>query len=517
MPDKGCTGSADALARRFLQTAVVVDDRAHMPGSVGSSPQPGLVQPGRNNLPSGGEDQRPDPEEKTHDLDAGAITNAFSALGIICGVIGPNKSELATLRQADIVVLDWLLQDGESKYALELLHDLLDENSDHHALRLVAIYTGEAGLDGICKDVSAELKNAGLEPAENEAKTEIAYRHGLVVLYAKTGVNLPKGLKCRIVAETELPDRLAQDFAAMTEGLLPGIALTSLSAVREGEHKVLDRFSKRLDPAFLAHRTCLPNQDDAERQIVTLIAEELRGLMENSVVDKSPAGAQAVEKWIRRKGAEHAPFKFGDKTLTLDQTVELVTDGLKASNLREKDFQYLSEGFAGSNVANLDKELAWIMSFRTVYNAPPPILWLGSVITDSSGKSTSHLLCMRPRCDCVRLKDETRFLFLPIVEPDKKSTQIVVKRNGNFQRMGIELDSSRWEYRTFQPSGAPSPVIANKSDGHFEFKDAEGTQYHWLGELKAEYAQRIAQEVADSLSRVAVDESEWLRRISKGK
>ena len=55
----------------------------------------------------------------------------------------------------------------------------------------------------------------------------------------------------------DLPERLVQDFAAMTEGLLPGIALTSLTAVREGAHRVLDQFCADLDPAFLAHRACI--------------------------------------------------------------------------------------------------------------------------------------------------------------------------------------------------------------------------------------------------------------------
>ena len=45
----------------------------------------------------------------------------------------------------------------------------------------------------------------------------------------------------------------------------------------------------------------------------------------------------------------------------------------------------------------------------------------------------------------------------------------------------------------------------------------EGTKYTWRGELKAEYAQRLAQDLASNLSRLAVDESEWLRRmIRKG-
>ena len=114
----------------------------------------------------------------------------------------------------------------------------------------------------------------------------------------------------------------------MTEGLLPSIVLTSLTAVREGAHMVLDQFCADLDPAFLAHRACLPNPDDAERQIVNHVAEELRGLMDNAVAAESPAGAELVESWIRQRSGGPGCFVFGNKSLTLDQTITLAKKGL---------------------------------------------------------------------------------------------------------------------------------------------------------------------------------------------
>ena len=197
----------------------------------------------------------------------------------------------------------------------------------------------------------------------------------------------------------------------MTSGLFPSIALTSLTAVREGAHKVLDRFGADLDPAFLAHRACLSDPHDAERQIVNHVAEELRGLMDNAVAQASPASAEAVESWIRHKGVGTASFVFGDRSLDLEQTIALANKGLAASELGNNAFEGLTAGFCGDDVVELDERLAWIMSFRTVYNAPPPTLWLGTVVTESSGKCEKHLICIRPRCDCVRLEGETSFYF----------------------------------------------------------------------------------------------------------
>ena len=481
-------------------------------------PRAEVVAPSRHTPPSGEDDQRPVGRGPMHTLNAGSITDSFSALGVICGVVGPTESAMETMRQADIVVLDWLLQDGDPQYALNLLRGLLAGEVDRNSLRLVTIFTGEALLEEICAAVSAELNEAGLDPVENETRTEISYRHGRVVLYAKSGVNLAEPLRERSVAEEDLPERLVEDFASMTEGLLPGIALTSLTAVRECEHRVLDRFRADLDPAFLAHRACLSDPEDAERQIVNHVAEELRGLMDNAVADESPAGADAVEGWIRRRNKENGHFRFRERDLDLDETITLAKKGLKASVLGGSAFKDLSSGFVDGDGVDLDKRLAWIMSFRTVYNAPPPKLRLGSVVTMAENGDERHLICMRPWCDSVRLDGETAFIFLPLVEPRRKmEKQLVVRLGSDFRRLGIELDSASLVRRRFRPSKDDHAVVAAKRelDGGFEFTDTCDKRYTWQGELKAEYAQRIVQAFAATLSRVAVDESEWLRRIAE--
>ena len=238
--------------------------------------------------------------------------------------------------------------------------------------------------------------------------------------------------------------------------------------------------------------------------------------MDNAVAEASPAGAEAVESWIRRKGNGSASFVFGDRNLDLEHTIALANKGLSASVLGNNAFKGLTAGFAGKEVVELDERLAWIMSFRTVYNAPAPRLWLGTVVTDSSSKCEKHLICIRPRCDCVRLKGETSFYFLPLVEPGKDMEQIVVRLDGTFRRLGIDLDPGGWVCQQFKPLSDNDAIIAErgKSDDGFEFADVGGNRYTWRGELKDEYAQRIAQVLAAELSRVAIDESEWLRRIA---
>ena len=82
-------------------------------------------------------------------------------------------------------------------------------------------------------------------------------------------------------------------------------------------------------------------------------------------------------------------------------------------------------------------------------------------------------------------------------------------------RKSISTDMDRWSLISFIPSQDSDLVVADRDRAAFYFSDANNTRFDWLGELKAEFAQRIAQEFASGLSRVAVDESEWLRREAK--
>ena len=238
--------------------------------------------------------------------------------------------------------------------------------------------------------------------------------------------------------------------------------------------------------------------------------------MDNAVAAQSPAGAEAVEGWIRDRNGRTRQFVFGKKRLDLDETITLARKGLKASVLTPNAFESLSAGFADSGVVGLDERLAWIMSFRTVFNAPPPTLRLGSVVTANPDGDERHLICMRPRCDCVRLEEETSFFFLPLVEPRKAKEQLVVRLGNEFKRLGIGLDPVGWVRQQFKPLEGKGAVIATKEgpDGAFVFMDTSNERYTWQGELKAEHAQRIAQTFTTTLSRVAVDESEWLRRMA---
>ena len=79
----------------------------------------------------------------------------------------------------------------------------------------------------------------------------------------------------------------------------------------------------------------------------------------------------------------------------MENTVKLVKKGLQNGGRVAEECLRGSHQWAlpARSVVELDERLAWMMSFRTVFNAPPPILWLGSIVTTKmdGGKSAPDM------------------------------------------------------------------------------------------------------------------------------
>ena len=315
---------------------------------------------------------------------------------------------------------------------------------------------------------------------------------------------------------------MVKDFASMTEGLLPGIVLTSLAAVRENSIRVLNRFNSALDPAFLTQRVLISNPDEAEQQMVSHIAEELLCLMVDAVFEVKPAGFGEIKKWLENQGNDN--FQFNGKSLSLEKTIELTKLGLnrftEAEISKRKAHKFLTNGFSQDKNSNfLDEKLAWTISSRGQFNKQPPKLDQGTIVSNDS----KVLLCIRPSCDCVRLElklDEEKkqkipvFYFLPLIENgiEKEHHKIVVKIEDNFKVFRIDFDQSNWVHYSFTPDPEVQYIKAKPKENSYYFKNSSGEEILWIGQLKPEYTQRVSQKLASTLSRIGVDESEWLRR-----
>ena len=514
------------IARRFLLTAVVVDDEL----SVTAGPQvhASLTPPGRGasrRAPAQLDPPPPPPKP----LNVQPITWSFARRGMVCGVVSPQggQSDFKALgkavARADIVILDWRLDRKGDVEALPLLEQILKADQQHR-LRLVALYTGEPDQEAIRQSIAASLDRLGAP--DRAVRTSgnngpIDFGACRIVMYAKPGT---KGRdSSKEVSEDELADQLIADFAEMAEGLLPSLVLTALAAVRDNVYRLLDRFGKDLDPAFLAHRACLPQPSDSEQHIVEQIASELHGIMADAVDRRRPADIEAIGHWLADR-FENGRVKFSPRhEATESQVLDMLRHGLKAKPgpLGLGKFKLLSHGFSvgAHNEGELDGRLAAAMSFRQVLEGTSRQLSMGTVVRRiGDDNATQLLLCVIPRCDSVRLTKKSSFLFVPLSDPKPRTPQVVITVDGDEpRRKTICTNPSQWSMEDFVPDPDRQCVLAERSgpDKVLTFSAADGGEYRWVGELKLEFAQSIAQTIAKRMSRMPLNKSEWLRRLER--
>ncbi|MCY3807952.1 MAG: response regulator receiver domain [Gemmatimonadetes bacterium] len=514
------------IARRFLLTAVLVDDELFVstgPPAGGELKRPERSVSARPAATSAGRDSPP-----PWPIDIDPITRSFARHGMVCGVVTPQEGQgdyediARAVARADIVILDWWLSRTPRANALPLLKRILGEDQPHR-LRLIAFYTGEPDHRLIREEIAGGLGDldAPDRPASTEEDGAIDFGACRIVVYAKPDSRTLE--QSAIVAEEDLAHRLVGDFASMVQGLLPGLVLTALAAVRENVHRVLAHFGRDLDPAFLTHRACLPLPADSEQHIVEQIASELHGVMNDAVGGESPAGIEAIRHWLGSRFEEDC-IEFGPgKEMSHAEVLEMLEHGIgeKHGPFRKggRDYHLLSQGFSGDteNGRELDHRLASAMDFRQVVVDTPRQLSMGTVVR-CRGDGSAMLLCATPRCDSVRLTEKSSFVFLPLADPTADTAQVVVPTGQDkHRRMAISMNPVEWLIRRFDPDPDRQCVLADGDgpDQIFVFRDADDREYEWVGELKPEFAQSLAQLIADRMSRIPLNRSEWLRRSAR--
>ena len=516
------------VAGRFLLSAVVIDDDAE--GVTRPRPPLEVTSPTRRSMTGTRVLESVGGGHRVNSFDVPALVTSFAERGLICAVLAPpskgrSRSIESAIGRADLVVLDWQIHGDDGHLALDLLATLLRAD-EAKRVRLVAIYTGEPDTVEIGRKIQKALAEEGSCFSFDEEAGRLSYGHCRIALYRKE-----QPLRGRqdtggpVVAEAEVADTLIADFAQVTQGLLPSIALAALTAVRESTHRVLDSFSADLDPAFLAHRAALPTPSDSLAHVVHLLESELSAILEDATADESGSvlSPEALRAWLdwRFTGDRRVRVREG-KEISVQEAAELLQVGLGDSKqLGEKDFKYLAASFGieHSGAEDAERRLAWMFNFRSVPVAPAPTLQLGATLRlVGDEEDTALYVCIRAKCDCVRLTGDTVFPLARLDPAWKKGTvQLIVESEENsYTTQTVCSDPSDWLLATFSPDPHRGRVVAQEDEeGRLFFSCLDGRRFEWIGELRQEYAQRVVQHWSSELSRVAVDNSEWLRRFER--
>ena len=180
------------IARRFLLTAVVVDDELSVTGDPpvhGDLTPPGRGAPTRRESTTTTTQANP-----PRPLQIDPITWSFARRGMVCGVVSPHGEQAdhellaKAVARADIVILDWRLNPTTRATALPLLTRILTEDQPRR-LRLIAFYTGEPNHERIRNRI-VECLNGIVGPdqavvASDGASKAIDFRACRIVVYGK--------------------------------------------------------------------------------------------------------------------------------------------------------------------------------------------------------------------------------------------------------------------------------------------------------------------------------------------
>ena len=444
-------------AGRFLQTAIVIDDQAMFGPAITLVPAGAVVAPPRGLLdateaevpaiPTVGVTVEQPSETPANSLNAKVLTEAFLARKMICGLYRPSPGENMVQRTigaagvADMVVVDWYLESGNSRPAKDIVVGLLQaDRAEKGRLRLIAIYTAQAGRAAIASELLEEIDTV-------DALRGMLARDGAVLHSTDTRIvvlnkrNTLHAADREEVPEEELPGRLVAEFAELSQGVLASFALSSVAAVRRGAHHVLALYTSDLDGAFIAHRCGIPNPDDAKTFALDLITSELRNLIEIEEIAEITLGSPVITAWIDGKLADGHRFRSDSAEIPHEHVKRFVDEGSRAV---ERSGKAQHEPGTPATKVNEDARINCGALARTFYPEAEaarrgvrrlsrlstfqreagrtclphrwlPLLTLGSFVQKvTAGGDGDLLLCVQPRCDSIRLRERTAFPFQTI-------------------------------------------------------------------------------------------------------
>lgn len=350
--------------------------------------------------------------------------------------------------------------------------------------------------------------------------------------------------KPRQIKETSLPDTVIAEFSSMTGGLVSNVALRSLAALRANTHQLLKTFDHTLDAPYVTHRTLLL-PEEASDHIVPLVVSEIQSILEDEKIGLL-AGRTNVTRWLKHQVGRGVEFsvqhtteqaslkgmtyllKHGVGTAAISGIFtahKKFADGMLQNNQPEKAAKRVARVLTehltlpAERTSVSDQNLATLMSIRSRYNSPPPILRLGTIVLETKGKHSQFFLCVQPLCDSVRIDKERAFPFLPLKSvAEGAECDFILLDLGKNLRFALQSKPFEVKMITFKPAHRDREIIARVAKtGRFFKATGRGSTYRWVADLKPDHAQRVANDYAYKISRVGLTESEWLRRTSMRK
>jgi hypothetical protein len=477
-------------------------------------------------------------EREEAGFDTNKLVTAFAMNGMHCALCQYTQdSQLHSfkklLAKSDVSIVDWELEKGNTDIAKDIIRTLLEKDKETSpALRMIVIYTNSRNINEIIPDHISGLAATAYPDLTIEQKDQ-----SLIVGHTKLTV-IDKGK----VEEEDLPETIIQEFTELTAGIISNATLKSISLLKGKCHNLLGILNKNIDPGLLAHKSLLPNPADFSTYVQELIKSEVGCLIESEEVSETLSD-EMLAKWIEANFNKNEPvisineIKYVLKHdiaksilingIEKDRVLKAILDTQKKNKtIPSKERKEIGKGMKsiihtemtsvfnpnGQSNEEINCNISCLNSFKhnTALGLRPK-LGFGTIIRDNS---KNYWLCMQPKCDCVRINRPTKFFFLQLRVADKNEKfDLVMKSSKEYLKLIVVQKIVKAKQFEFANSLDTDVVLALKNDNEdFYVEDTSQNKYTWCGELKTEYAQRISNNFAAQLSRVGMEEYEWLRR-----
>nr|WP_314258372.1 response regulator receiver domain [uncultured Devosia sp.] len=522
--------------RRFLKTAIVIDDEITAPDETGLPADLVVEAPPFADAAVAG--QEPEGEvaadEESAQVAIKPLADAFLDQQIVCGVLKPTEADgndavitraVEAAAVADIVIIDWYLRKLDSKLALAVLETILKSDRDMNGrLRLVIVYTSATPLHERRDELAKHLTTAGLKALPDADDDTLLTVDACRIRFVQKK-NGTEG-----VPVEELPNLAIGEFARHSSGLLSNFALLGIAAVRDATHHILSNLDSRLDAAFVGHRVLLGEAPGAHDFAMSIFMLQMKGLLSLPKHLGGALGDDEMSAWLDGRFSYEGADQELDG-LGLDKTKMKAAFGSGADKPEKyHSALFLSDanksGIAVTDIeTSVSHEFARLVTYVREFagHNPLPEGWLPSLTLGSvvklQGQTDRYFLCTQPLCDTVRITEDRYFPFVELVEAkaDKKTENLVIKDGDNTLVVTVSSKPGSRQYEKFQPNAASGTVLAKavikaKTLKGLGFTGKSDHFYWWLGDIDPLKAQRVAVELSSTLARVGIDEYEWLRR-----
>jgi hypothetical protein len=539
---------------KFLQSVIFIDDKAYCPTDTGSQHDFDARQIS-NIFAKEGKICAVYKPETTDDIDV--------------------LSSLA--KKSDIAVLDWQIvlnetadegydddddeqDDIRGVYTKKIIRNLLSDFQENNTIKLIVVYTGEVDLKRIAIEIKQEVNNL-LErydmsfEFDDEDECSLRLNCCKIVVLAKSNRDeqsrrhLPY-LDRKTVTYEDLPSKISDEFSTLSRGLLSNFAMESLAEIRGNFNYILSLFSNHLDTAYLTHQALTPNSSDANELLVELLGDTFVSMLRDRNLN-TMLSSDYIDKWIednieeKKKDILELNGNSVQRNATYTRNKDLVRKLLTSHTDVVQHFRSSFDQFSGNSVSDKsakklirraidifdDNESASELNTKNIRFAnlcylksstpsstKMPNLTLGTVVKSTT--KDEYYVCIQQRCDSVRVsaQEKRRFLFLSLTK--------VNNDEGKFSfftpdKQKLLVSKGTYSLRTVKFSGVDSVVSASWDEineklyftpSHYSEDVSE--KFEFVTELKSMYSQRLVEMYSASLSRVGIDEPEWVLQLN---